>query len=567
MRPRLRNAVLLALALASGSAHALGLGQIQVKSGLGQPLLAEIPVVSNDASELIDLEAALASPETFTRIGLEPPIGIVADLHFAVGTDTAGRPIIRVTTNQPVTQPLLNFLIQVDWGEGRLVREYTATVSTPGSIDAQPAVVVEAPTAEEPAVVERPVAVEPAPAPVAAPTPEAPTPAPSTATPAPVTTPAPIAAQPSGAAPAPGEYRVRRGDTASVIASRVTPEGVTSAQTMIGLLRANPEAFIAGDLNQLRSGSVLRVPATPELQGVEAREAADLVRTYTHQVRRARTQPETPVAQAAASRIASAPAETGGRLEIVPPGAGRKARGGTQSGVEAGGEGEMLRQELATTKESLAARDAEVQELKSRVAELEKLQADQQKLIAMQNSQMAAAQQNKAAQAPPPAPVQPAPPSPLPWIGGAVIVALGVLAALWMRRRGRQEPVFRAPSTEPRSSLADAFPPTPAPAAAPVVADEPVDATPSWDRTPATTATRSRRRAPAKAAAPAAATAVELPLEAPSAEGANVERLELAQAYLDMGDTERARGLLTEVAESGDTTTRGVAAKMLRDMG
>ncbi|WP_246022777.1 type IV pilus assembly protein FimV [Cognatilysobacter terrigena] len=553
--------MLLALALASGSAHALGLGQIQVKSGLGQPLLAEIPVVSNDPSELVDLEAALASPETFTRVGLEPPIGIVADLHFVVGSDTAGRPVIRITTAQPVTQPLLNFLVQVDWGEGRLVREYTATVSTPGSIDAQPAVVVEAPTAEEPAVVERPVALEPtpAPAPVAA-TPAAP------ATPAPTPAPSPVAAQPSGSAPAPGEYRVRRGDTASVIASRVAPEGVTNAQTMVGLLRANPEAFIAGDLNQLRSGSVLRVPATPELQAIEAREAADLVHTYTHQVRQARTQPQAPVPQAPAPRTAAAPADAGGRLEIVPPGAGRKARGGTQSGIDAGGEGEMLRQELATTKETLAARDAEVQELKSRVAELEKLQNDQQKLIAMQNSQMAAAQQRKATQAPPPAPPQPAPSSPLPWIGGAIVVALGVLAALWMRRRGRQAPTFRAPSTEPRSSLADAFPAAPAPAPAPAVVDEPVDATPSWDRAPAT-ATRSRRRTPAKAAAPAPAPAVGLPLDTPSAEGANVERLELAQAYLDMGDTERARGLLTEVAESGDATARGVAAKMLQEMG
>ena len=112
-------------------AHALGLGQIQVKSGLGEPLLAEIPVISSDPSELVDLDAGLASPETFTRIGLEPPVGIVADLRFTVGSDAQGRPVIRVTTAQPVTQPLLDFLVQVDWGQGRLVREYSATVGAP----------------------------------------------------------------------------------------------------------------------------------------------------------------------------------------------------------------------------------------------------------------------------------------------------------------------------------------------------------------------------------------------------------------------------------------------------
>ena len=63
MRPLLRNVGLIVLALASGSAQALGLGQIQVKSGLGQPLLAEIPVISNDPSELVDLDAALAAQD------------------------------------------------------------------------------------------------------------------------------------------------------------------------------------------------------------------------------------------------------------------------------------------------------------------------------------------------------------------------------------------------------------------------------------------------------------------------------------------------------------------------
>ncbi|GAB1595907.1 hypothetical protein PAGU2638_15860 [Lysobacter sp. PAGU 2638] len=554
----MRSVGLLVLALASGSAHALGLGQLQVKSGLGQPLLAEIPVVSNDPSELVNLDAALASPETFTRVGLEPPVGIVADLHFTVGTDTQGRPVIRITTDQPVTQPLLDFLIQVDWGEGRLVREYTATVAQPGSIDAEPAVVVQAPAVDAPAVVERPVAVEPTPAP----TPEAPAPV-ATPAPAPAATPAaPIAAQPAAPSSSGTEYQVRPGDSASKVAARVAPEGATSQQTMIGLLRANPEAFVGGDLNQLRSGSVLRVPATPELQAVEAREAADLVRTYTRQWRQARTQPQAPVAQAAEpARAASASAEAGGRLEIVPPGAGRTARGGTQSGLKAGGEGEMLRQELVQTKETLAARDAEVQELKSRVAELEKLQTDQQKLLAMQNSQLAAAQQRKATQPPAPAPAQPASSS-LPWIGFGVLVILGLAAATWLRRRTRREPVFRAPSTEPRPSLADAFPAAPVAAPEPVA---PVDATPSWDRTPAAAKT-PRRRAPAKAAVPAPAP-VDLPLGTPSGDGGSVERLELAQAYLDMGDKERARSLLAEVAASGDATTRGVAAKMLQDMG
>lgn len=570
MRSMLRSACLLAFALASGSAQALGLGQMQVQSALGEPLLAVIPIISADASELVNLDAGLASPETFTRIGLEPPYGILADMHFTVGSDAQGRPLIRITTTQPVTQPVLDFLVQVDWGQGKLVREYTANMATPGSVAAAPDVAVQAPAVQAPSVIARPAA--PATAPVAAPTRAAPTqvaaqPQPRSQTPQRSLPPAPA---PSPAADT-TSYRVRAGDTASAVASRIAPAGVTTEQAMVGLLRANPAAFIGGNLNQLRRGSVLRVPAAPELQAVEAREAAALVRASSTQWRQARTQPQAAVAAAAAKRPAVVPAEPSGRLEIVPPGAGRQARGGTQSGIETGGEGQMLRQELQQTKENLAARDAEVQELKSRLAELEKLQSDQQKLLAMQNSQLHAAQQRQST--PPPTPARSqveSHASPLPWIAGAALVVAALLAAMWNRRRARREPVFRAPDAAPRPSIADAFAPvapTPAPPPAAIANDLPTDVRPSWERG----ASRAARSAPPMSAPLPAVAEAEAEVhdgrpDDPS-EPSAVERLELAQAYLDLGDANNARRLLGEVMDSGDATARGVAAKMLQDIG
>ena len=118
----LRLAIATALLLAAGNAAALGLGQIEVKSRLNQPLLAEIPIISTVPGELEALQAKLASPETFRRIGLPPPSGIAANLQFSLGNDARGRPVIRVTTSAPLTQAVLNFLIEVDWGQGRLVR-------------------------------------------------------------------------------------------------------------------------------------------------------------------------------------------------------------------------------------------------------------------------------------------------------------------------------------------------------------------------------------------------------------------------------------------------------------
>src|SRR3546814_5694098 len=78
------------------------------------------------------------------------------------------------------------------------------------------------------------------------------------------------------------------------------------------------------------------------------------------------------------------PATADARLEIVPPSGDDARQAGTRSGIQAGGEGDMLK-ELQQTKETLAARDAEVQDLKTRVAELEKLQQDQQQLIALKD--------------------------------------------------------------------------------------------------------------------------------------------------------------------------------------
>ncbi len=132
------------LALLAVPAWALGLGQLKVKSAPGQPLVAEIPIISNDPSELENLQARLASPETFSRVGLQPPNSEVQGLQFSVALDGRGNPVIRVTSAAPLRQPQLTFLLEVDWGDGRLVREYSALVDVPRTV-AAPVQPVQAP--------------------------------------------------------------------------------------------------------------------------------------------------------------------------------------------------------------------------------------------------------------------------------------------------------------------------------------------------------------------------------------------------------------------------------------
>jgi len=199
---------------------------------------------------------------------------------------------------------------------------------------------------------------------------------------------------------------VKRGQTLSVIAADLAGgEGFSLDQTMLALLRTNPDAFIGEDINRLREGAVLRMPNAQELSRYSASQAAGLVREQVanwRQGQRAQAQPAaspsatagTPSTRVSAQMSANSRRQpTQARLTIAPPGAASAARAGIQSGISAGGEGDMLKQDLQQTRENLAARDAEVQELKARVAELERLQKDQQRLITMKDNALAGAQQ------------------------------------------------------------------------------------------------------------------------------------------------------------------------------
>jgi pilus assembly protein FimV len=245
----------------------------------------------------------------------------------------------------------------------------------------------------------------------------------------------------------------------------------------------------------------------------------------------------------------------------------------------------MLRQqELQETKEALAARDAEVGDLKARVAELEKLQQQQQQLIAMKDSALAAAQQNLAKANIPAA--QPAtqattqqPAKPVPekagsgawmWIGLALLVA--ALAGWLLTRRRASAPKPRAFDAAalaasvppPVSEEAVVVPMAPedmasrvVPIADDVLAPAPTQA-PHWTAAPALVGTvPTWHGATPESAAPAAAV---------SETTDPVRQLELARAYLDLGDDDAARELLREVLDGRDPAARETAARMLREL-
>lgn len=606
-----RIAIAVLLLLASQAAAALGLGQIRLKSGLGEPLLAEIPIVSSVPGELERLRVGLASPETFARIGLDPPRGVVADLQFNLALGDDGQPVIRVTSPQPIDEPMLSFLVEVDWGQGRLVREYSALVDAPRTVSAPLAPPVQAPVAAPSNTIVRAPAgtaqAEPDPAGEsladAAPA-EPPAESQAPAQPEAVVAPAPMPPAPPAAAQRPGELRVQSGDTLSQIARGLELEG-SLEQAMIALLRSNPGAFIDGNIHLLRAGAVLRVPGGSTVAEIDAAQALAQVREQTRAWRQATQAVAQPAADAgAATQVAGDASDTAGaegapeaavtdaRLEIVPPGASDATAAGTRSGISEGGEGDTMRQELQQANEVLAAREAELDEMKSRLAELEKIQADQRELISLKDNELASVQAELAQAREQDGPAAGAGAG--WWIGGGVLLLLVLLGAWLMRRKADQVPRFRAPAEAvdapaPSDPRASAFParapaaavtapawhaggpenerPSPAPQATELAA--PAVAAPSIDPVP------EDRGADLSPDSPA-----DTPATPPGATGGDAvdgetgfqaetpghERLELARAYLDLGDGDSARQLLTELVVSGDLASRQEAARMLREL-
>jgi len=377
MNRSLKLSMLVALALGSSQLLAVDMGQVQVKSALGQPLLAEIPLHPASPAELQGLKVKLASSEQFARAGI---VGGRTDipLHFSVAT--GAHPVIRITSSEPVNDPYLDLLIEVDGKDGPSVREYAILLDPPGS---------------------HPVAATPAPAPVAAPRPASPAPRPAQRAPAPAPQAAAATRTPAPAAVENGRLGpVQSGQTLSGIARSVTPTGVDVRQMMLALQQANPDAFYRDNINALKSGAVLRVPSASEAQAMSlAAAAAEVSRQNSDW--RAGTPGKPAVVADAATRASSSGSPTTGaadnedRLALVPPQAG--TAGGGQSSGKTDQSAASLREELLRSRESVASLKQQSGDLKARLKDLTDINAKNEHLLSLKDSEIAELQAKLAA--------------------------------------------------------------------------------------------------------------------------------------------------------------------------
>ena len=349
-------AIAAASALSSGMAHALGLGELTLKSTLNQPLVAEIELLDVKDLTAAEVVPSLASPEEFAKAGVDRQ-AFLNDLTFTPVLNAGGKSILRVTSSKPLSEPMVKFLVQVMWPNGRLLRDYSVLLD-PSKFSPQ--------TAE--------AAAQPAPTQV-------------------VTAPVTGASQPS-------QHTTTPRDTLWEIAAKAR-NGGSIQQTMLAIQALNPDAFIDGNINRLKTGQVLRLPDQAQSTSVPQPKAIAEVaaqNTAWRQGRRYVAKPGSGQQQLDATRRAraeGAPAQTAAdKLSLV------SAESGKARGKGAAGDAKALNNKLAVTKESLDTTRRDNAELKSRISDLQSQMDKLQRLIELKNNQLAKLQAEGATDTP-----------------------------------------------------------------------------------------------------------------------------------------------------------------------
>lgn len=345
--------LLLLTFIAPLTGHAATLGQARVNSFLGQPLDAEIDLIGLTAGQHEDLRLRIANERHFERMGIVYERHL-AELQFDVVR--SGRQwLVRARTEKPITEPFIDFPLQMTWPGGQMIRQYTLLLDPPKRVRTA-RVSGSTPTAAR----QRP----------------------------------PTMAAGNSYGP------VRNGETLWPIAQALKPAGITTRQMAMALLRANPQAFVDNDINRLRAGATLTIPSRSFIEELDAataraefnaqisaqRRKSPPVTTSPRDLQGTADPTSTDTVGATEAAPASEPAEpddTDAQLRIVAD----------QRKVEAGSDSEEdLREQLLVTMEEIESNRLTTGAIESRLARLESELEQMQQLVDLKDAQIAALQ-------------------------------------------------------------------------------------------------------------------------------------------------------------------------------
>ena len=402
-------AVMAALLPARG--YPLGLGEIELNSALNQELNAEIEVLSASSDDANQMIVQLANRDAFNRAGIDRPY-LLQQLQFKI-VEKQGKPFVKVFTKSAIREPYISFLLEIDWPQGHLLREYTLLLDPPVYNTSTGA----ASTSSEQA---HPF-IDPAD--VRAHTQSV---APqqqggqsnsgqsgysntqsgtissnsgrSVTYSAPQSNAARFAPTTQRSTSAVSEYRVKQSDTLWSVANRMRPDNSVSVeQMMLALVRKNPEAFINENINGVKRGYILRMPDRNEATQLDrqqaisqAKEHATLWREYSQAAVSQAPASSMEAAETSVDGMATADAAAAGHLSIV---GASKSDGSEHAGANQDPDSEVsrLKQELAMAREQLESERIEKEGLRTKLSDLEQ---KVQSVIQMDDGELAKLQQD-----------------------------------------------------------------------------------------------------------------------------------------------------------------------------
>ncbi len=358
-------AIAAASALSSGMAQALQLGEMTLKSTLNQPLSVEIELLDVGGLTASEITPSLASSQAFVDAGVDRQ-AFLNDLTFTPVINPSGRSVVRVTSSKPLPDSYVRFLLQVQWPNGRLMRDYSVLLD-PAKFDQ---------SASTPAAPAARVGTSASTAPVAS---------------------------------KPAQHTTTSRDTLWEIAQKHR-NGGSVQQTMLAIQALNPGAFVDGNINRLKIGQVLRLPDTVQSTALPQPQAIAEVSAQNaawRQGRRAATNQAAGKRQLDATRrtqAGNAPSTTNAQDNLSLVSAEAAKKGGKGKAADS----QVLSDKLAMTQEQLDTTRRDNDELKSRAADLQSQLDKLQKLIQLKNDQLARLQAEKADPAAPATAAMPA---------------------------------------------------------------------------------------------------------------------------------------------------------------
>lgn len=250
------------MGLCATNANALSLGRVSVQSALGAPLRAEIEVLDINADEASSLVTKVATPDAFKAAGLDYNVAMTS-LQATLQRRPDGSAYIKLSSDRVIQDPFVDLILEARWNTGRIVRDYTMLFDPPSLRSTNNATVTPAQIPQvKPSTSQRPMVA-------ANPQTQTPRTAPSSVTKS--------VPQPQANEAESKQVIVKAGDTAGRIAATHQPANVSLDQMLVAMLRANPDAFISGNVNRIKAGALVTLPTQAQASETPAAQARQLI--------------------------------------------------------------------------------------------------------------------------------------------------------------------------------------------------------------------------------------------------------------------------------------------------